>query len=397
MTYARILLAALVLSAGSLMAAAGEFETPDGMPLAIYQKIKGHFDALYGAKSSLLPGIEATPKEEVEKALRKDAADNKEVLIKALASKAVIHRELACRALEYCGDNKAAVSALGKALVDDKEDSVRRAAAATLAKLPDAASVEPLIKALQDKNDSVRGLAATALGNIKDSRASLALLNTINNDAKSIVRMQAANALGKIKDASTFEPLKKSLEGEKDEMVRLAITGAMRNLMPEDKEKQGPTAEEASGELASLAKEMKEVEEKLRNDRHDQAVQVQGGDIEKKLSQLIEKLAAASSSSSSGSQGEKNGQKQQQQSGGQQNNGKSGGSPLNDSKLGGAVPPGAANAAQVAGKQDGWAKLPPAQRDEILQKMGEDLPERWRQRLKAYYYSLNVEEVKAMK
>ena len=47
---------------------------------------------------------------------------------------------------------------------------------------------------------------------------------------------------------------------------------------------------EVTRELGDLAKEMKDVEEKLRNDRHDQAVQVQGTGIEKRLAQLIEKL-----------------------------------------------------------------------------------------------------------
>ena len=390
------LLAVLTLLASSALVAAEPEPAPaDGMPLALYQKIKGHFDAMYGAKTALLPGLEAgNSREDAEKALREDAAASKDTLIKALSSSAVIHRELAARALEYCGDKKAAVAALSKSLVDDKEEGVRRASAAALAKLPDAAAVEPLMKALADQNDAVRGLSATALGSIKDNRASKSLLQVVNDDPKSIVRMQAANALAKIKDPAIVEELQKSMSAEKDEMVKIAIAGAIRSSMAKDTEATEtiPTAEEASNELAALAKEMKEVEDKLRNDRHDQAVQVQGQGIEKKLNQLIEKLAQCSSSGQGSQPGEKQGQKQQQQAGSGQNGGKSGGSPLNDSKLGGAVPPGAVNAAQVAGKQDAWAKLPPAMREEITQTQRMDVPERWRKRIQAYIYSVNVQD-----
>ncbi|MCY3023472.1 MAG: hypothetical protein NTW87_31215 [Planctomycetota bacterium] len=58
------------------------------------------------------------------------------------------------------------------------------------------------------------------------------------------------------------------------------------------------------------------------------------------------------------------------------------------------MPPGAMNPAIVAGKQDSWAKLPPAQREELLQAFREEIPERWRKRLEAYFLSLAAEEVK---
>lgn len=58
------------------------------------------------------------------------------------------------------------------------------------------------------------------------------------------------------------------------------------------------------------------------------------------------------------------------------------------------MPPGAVNAAMVADKQDAWAKLPPAQRDELLQAFREEMPERWRKRLEAYFLSVAAEEVK---
>ena len=55
---------------------------------------------------------------------------------------------------------------------------------------------------------------------------------------------------------------------------------------------------------------------------------------------------------------------------------------------------GPVNPALVAGKQDAWAKLPPAQRDELLQAFREEMPERWRKRLEAYFLSIAAEEAK---
>lgn len=67
---------------------------------------------------------------------------------------------------------------------------------------------------------------------------------------------------------------------------------------------------------------------------------------------------------------------------------------MQDSKPGGAVPHGATGAAQVTSTMDSWAKLPAAQRDELLQAFREDVPERWRKRLEAYFLSVNAEENK---
>jgi hypothetical protein len=74
--------------------------------------------------------------------------------------------------------------------------------------------------------------------------------------------------------------------------VKMAIAGAIRAVMGSDtaQTQPVPTVSEAAQELEALAREMKEVEDKLRDDRHDQAVQTQGQGIEQKLAQLIEKL-----------------------------------------------------------------------------------------------------------
>ncbi len=382
----------------SLAAFGAETETKNGneMSLVLYQKLKAHFDALYGAQMPTLPGIEPVSRSQTETKLRTDAASNKGAILKALGAGSVIHRELAARALEYCGDKTAAVNALIQIVNTDSDDGVRRAAATALAKLPDAAAVEALIRGLTDSADAVRSSCATALGNVKDPRATEPLLKLLGSDPKPMARMLAANALSKIKDKACVEPLGKALETEKDERVKMAIAGAVRAASGGDSAKTEavPSAGEAANELATLAKEMRDVEQKLREDRHDQSVQTQGQGIEQKLAALIQKLDKGCNNSGNNSSSEDKNKQQQKQRGDQSNSGKSSSSPLKDSSLGSPVAPGATNAAMVAGKQDAWAKLPPQQRDELLQAYREEIPERWRRRLEAYFLSIAVEEAK---
>lgn len=370
---------------------------PNGneMPLALYQKLKSHFDAMYGVQLGLLGGSQDEDRKSAEAALRTDAAENKAVLVKALKSSQTVQREVAARALEYCGDKELALKNLSQALIEDTAESVRRAAAAALVKLPDASAVETLIKGLADSADSVRGLCATALGNIKDTRATVPLLRILETEAKPLVRMQAATALSKIKDPKSLEALTKLLDSEKDERVKMALAGAIRGVGGDTAQTQPvPNAADAANELAALAKEMKEVEAKLRGDRHDVAVQNQGKEIEKKLAVLIEKLDKQCNNSGSGSGQKKSDQQQQQQQQQQGNKPGQGSGGLKGSELGGAAPPSSLNPAQVANKTEAWAKLPAAQRDELLQAFREDVPERWRKRLEAYFLSIASEEAK---
>ena len=53
---------------------------------------------------------------------------------------------------------------------------------------------------------------------------------------------------------------------------------------------------------------------------------------------------------------------------------------MQESKLSGSAAKGALNPAEVAGKQEDWAKLPPAMRDELIQIPGADMPARWKLR-----------------
>lgn len=368
------------------------------LPLDVYKKLRGAIEAFYG----VAPASEKKlTKDEARKALEAEAKAQKGALLKALSSAQVIHRELAAMALEYAGDPKGVLEPLGKALIADPDSEVRLAAAGTLTNLADAGAVDALCKALDDKDEQVRSQAVTGLTKIKDPRAVQPLLKVLKNEEKPPIRARAAGALGAIKDAASLEVLMKQLDEEKDQRVRMAIAGAVRAIRGNDTPAtQGlPDVAEHTGQLTEMSKEMREVEEKLRNDRHDRAVQVDQKGIEEKLSKLIEQIEKMQSQSSSSQSKKKQQQQQQQQQQGQgdQPGQKQPGSPLQDSKLGGSAERGGLNAAEVAGQQADWAKLPPAEREAMLNAYKRDIPERWRKRLEAYYHSIAAEENKAQK
>jgi hypothetical protein len=146
--------------------------------------------------------------------------------------------------------------------------------------------------------------------------------------------------------------------------------------------------------LKELAERMNGLHDLLREDRHDSKVQLEGQIIENEISFLIEKME----------QQQKEQQQQDQQK--QQQSGKkkqerqaqqgSSGSPLADSAPGAPATEGKRSQppAQVQGKQSSWSSLPKAQRDELLQAYGAEMPLKWRKRLEAYFFSLAAEEEK---
>ena len=369
------------------------FDAANDLPLELYQKLHGALEAFYGIASGSGPKL---TKAAARKALEESAKAHQAQLLKALNSAQVIHRELAAMALEFCGDAKAAVEALNKSVVADPDSEVRMAAAGTLSNLKDAGALEALVVALEDKEEAVRSLAVAGLGKLKDNRAVEPLLKVLARDDKPVLRARAAGALGLIKDPATLERLVKALDTEKDSHVLMALAGAVRAIRGQDTPATAgvPDAQEHTGALTALSQEMKAVEEKLRNDRHDRAVQVDQKKIEDQLSQLIEQIEKMQSQSSSSS-GQKQKQEGQEKKPGNQDGQKQPStSPMQDSKLGGSAAKGALNPAEVAGKQDDWARLPPAMREELYQIPGADMPARWKLRISAYYYSLAGEENK---
>jgi hypothetical protein len=68
-------------------------------------------------------------------------------------------------------------------------------------------------------------------------------------------------------------------------------------------------------------------------------------------------------------------------------------SPLSDERKGESNT-GKEKPAAVESESERWAKLPPAQREEMLQVLRQEMPERWRKRLEAYFMSLADEKEK---
>lgn len=373
-------------------------EEANNLPLAVFKELKNLYDALRGAQAL---DAEKITKGDAKKALAKQVPEKKEALVKALEASQVLHREFAAQVLGTWEDaeaRKPALEGLHAALAKDPDANVRRAIARTLALFKDANSRDALAKSLEDKDVGVRALAVQALGEIKDPAVKDRLLRTLKEDDDATIRMRAAMALGKINDKSTLDALMQALQDEKHPMVQRAIAKTVRDIRGKDTPAtEGiSTNQEQGGKLAEMANRMKEVEEKLRNDRHDQAVQVEQKKIEDQLAQMIEEIKkqmAQASPSQSQQQSQSQGQQPQQSQG--QQAGKQPSSPLNDSTLSGQVPPGhMGQAAEVTGVKDAWANLPPAVRDEMLQVYREGIPPRWKKRLEAYYLSIAAEEDK---
>lgn len=154
--------------------------------------------------------------------------------------------------------------------------------------------------------------------------------------------------------------------------------------------------EDLSAQLKSLAKRMAEAEEKLRQDRHDNALQLDQKSIEGDLADIVSRLEK--------SQGQQQNSPQQQQQRSEARKdamerllgNKQGNKPATQPGGGDKtpperVPPGSA-AARVEKKGGDWAKLPPAARDEMLQAYAADIPPRWRKRIEAYFVSIAAEE-----
>src|SRR5690349_3847305 len=98
-------LAVLIVTALALVGSMSVRAADGEMSLELYQKIKSHFDAMYGANVNLLAGTQRN-RADVEKDLRADVAASKDAIFSALKSPKTIHRELSAQALQYCEDKK---------------------------------------------------------------------------------------------------------------------------------------------------------------------------------------------------------------------------------------------------------------------------------------------------
>lgn len=149
--------------------------------------------------------------------------------------------------------------------------------------------------------------------------------------------------------------------------------------------------------LKPLIKEMAEMELMLRDDRHDAFVRIKGEGIENNLAEMISKAEKEQQQQQQSQKQDQQKQKQQKQQQSRQERQQQSNSPLAKSQLKDATPPGPTNAAPVTGTGSKWANLPPAAREELIQSYRDDIPERWRKRLEAYFLSIAAEEVERNK
>jgi hypothetical protein len=379
---------------------------PAELPLEVYTSIRQKLDRIALAGEPAESGGEETDAEAARAAmllakvvasaaLSEEVKTHEALLLSALNSSQGLQRGLAARALAYASQKRAAVDALIMSLAEDGDGSVRAFAAQSLGKLSDARSVDALLKALDDDDAEVRGNAIVALGLIKDDRAVPGLIRLLKAEQTATLRIQAALALANIPGVKSAELLP-VMEEERDERVKMAIAAAIKALGGSEAGfEEVPDPNDYQQRLATLSKDMQGVHDKLRDDRHDETVQVDQRDIDDKLTEMInelEKMKRMEISQSNNTDEEK---RRRMQMVGQSSQVST--RPKPDSKLSSGPGAGEArvNPLEVTRTQDRWASLPAKERDELLQIYRPDVPVRWRKRLEAYFVSIAAEEAKA--
>lgn len=123
-----------------------------------------------------------------------------------------------------------AIPALAQRLREDKQATVRAAAAAALGDFAASAPAGPLLDALSDESEQVRASAAWALGEMGERLPEEALLPLFaalyNEEEDTYVRMSAVTALGNVGERVPVEWLTGALE-DRDWQVRQAATLAL--------------------------------------------------------------------------------------------------------------------------------------------------------------------------
>lgn len=151
-------------------------------------------------------------------ALRKDASP--------------VVRALAARALEVCGDRRAA-EPLMSALGEEREIAVRKAIIYAFARHPSPQAAAHLIPLLKDKQPDIRGSAAFALAEIRDPASATALLDLIKGrrkDEDAFARAQAIRGLGLIGDRTATDSLLTALKKDDSPDVRREAARALGRI-----------------------------------------------------------------------------------------------------------------------------------------------------------------------
>jgi len=153
-----------------------------------------------------------------------------EELTKALKHEDPETRVRVANALKQLEDSRATLPLI-EALNDSCED-VRKAAAWALSRVGDKRARPAFIRALKDRTDSVRLWAAIGLQRVGDESAVEALIETLS-DPYDIVREQAVLALAEIGDKRAVEPLLEALDDE-DTGVQEAARDTLRETFGVD-------------------------------------------------------------------------------------------------------------------------------------------------------------------
>lgn len=131
--------------------------------------------------------------------------------------------------------------------------------------------------------------------------------------------------------------------------------------------------------LDEITRLMRDVERRLDLGRAGKRVRDEEDEIVKKLDKMIENIEKQLQQQQS---------QQQQQNGGQQSQGQS--QPMQDSQIAGGKGPGDVDQKDT-GERSGWGNLPPAQRQEALQRLTEELPSHYREVIEGYFRKLAKE------
>jgi hypothetical protein len=376
--------------------------------------------ALGGESSKLTPAVyrEISGKvEEMRADPRKAKAVSAEVgklvdahraeLLSALKDGAALERALAATVLHLGTGEKDKVAAALAAALKDQDADVRRGAAAGLAQMKVPATAPAMAAALEDLDETVRALAAGALGELKAAEAKPALAKALADESWK-VRLAACRALAALADkdssleiAGRIKPL---LEDE-NAYVRMAAAAAVQKLAGTAPEGAPGGGKKDENILQELAKDMYGVKEKLDREHHGQEVLVAEEGIAGKLDQLIKMIQEQQQQQQQQSQGQgkpkegekKPGQGQGSKPGNQGGQGKQGGqnpsSPMQGEFMtGGSTQHG--EKAQVGDVGADWGKLPPKERDKMLQAAQADLPARYRSMLEVYLRAISEESGK---
>ena len=143
-----------------------------------------------------------------------------ETSVQMLQDKDPSLRKAAARALGELGDSRA-VTPLITALGDEGNHEVWEAVAVSLRRLKDPRAVEPLVAALKHEDTKIRQWAAAVLGDLEDRRALGPLVAAIGSE-DSELRERAAVSLVKLKDPRAVEPLIAALKYETTEIRECA-------------------------------------------------------------------------------------------------------------------------------------------------------------------------------